>query len=78
MAALDNPVRIAWQVGCPYSWGHFKMEKRHRTKMLHQLKYKHHPEIGVKLGKGVWQRIETKGLAGATLTLSFVMPLHHG
>jgi len=62
----------------PISFGSafLKMKKGgHVQKMLHQLKYNHHPEIGVKLGKVFGSELNQQGLAG-TFDLIVPVPLH--
>lgn len=74
----DNPVkdRLAGRLPILYGIAFLKLKKRGVVqKMLHQLKYKHHPEIGVKLGKVFGHELIQKGLA-ATFDLIIPVPLH--
>ncbi|MCB0491319.1 MAG: ComF family protein [Cyclobacteriaceae bacterium] len=74
----DNPVRdrLAGRLPITYGVAFLKLKKGGVVqKMLHQLKYKHHPEIGVKLGKVFGNELKQKGLS-ATFDLIIPVPLH--
>jgi ComF family protein len=74
----DNPFRdrLAGRLPITYGVAFLKLKKGGVVqKMLHQLKYKHHPEIGVKLGKVFGNELRQKGLS-ATFDLIIPVPLH--
>ncbi len=74
----DNPVRdrLLGRLPITYAGAFLKLNKGGVVqKMLHQLKYKHHPEIGVKLGKVFGNELKQKGLS-ETFDLIIPVPLH--
>lgn len=74
----DNPIkdRLAGRLPVTYALAFLKLKKGGAVqKMLHQLKYNHHPEIGVKLGKVFGSELNPFGLAD-TIDLIVPVPLH--
>ncbi len=74
----DNPVkdRLAGRLPLVYGVAFLKLKKGGVVqKMLHQLKYKHHPEIGVKLGKVFGHELKNCGFSEA-FDLIIPVPLH--
>lgn len=74
----DNPIkdRLAGRLPVTYALAFLKLKKGGVVqKMLHQLKYNHHPEIGVKLGKVFGSELRPFGLANA-FDLIVPVPLH--
>lgn len=74
----DSPVkdRLAGRLPLTYGLAFLKLKKGGVVqKMLHQLKYHHHPELGVKLGKVFGRELSEKGLADA-FDLIIPVPLH--
>lgn len=75
---LDNPVkdRLAGRLPVIYGSAFLKLKKGGVVqKMLHQLKYQHHPEIGIKLGKVFGHELEKNGFSGA-FDVIVPVPLH--
>lgn len=75
---MDNPVkdRLFGRLPITYAGAFLKLKKGGVVqKMLHQLKYKHHPEIGIKLGKVFGNELKQKGLSEA-FDLIIPVPLH--
>lgn len=74
----DNPIkdRLAGRLPVTYALAFLKLKKGGVVqKMLHQLKYNHHPEIGVKLGKVFGSELKPLGL-GSAIDLIVPVPLH--
>ena len=74
----DNPVkdRLLGRLPLAYAGAFLQLKKGGIVqKMLHQLKYKHHPEIGVKLGKVYGHDLKRAGLNEA-FDLIVPVPLH--
>lgn len=74
----DNPIkdRLIGRLPLTYGLVYLKLKKGGVVqKMLHQLKYNHHPEIGVKLGKVFGHELKKDGLTGA-FDLIIPVPLH--
>lgn len=74
----DNPVkdRLVGRLPLVYAFAFLKFTKGgHVQRLLHELKYHHHPEIGVKLGKVFGQELKERGLADA-FDLIIPVPLH--
>lgn len=74
----DNPIkdRLSGRLPIAYGVAFLKLKKGGAVqKMLHQLKYNHHPEIGVKLGKVFGQELKQNGLPEA-IDLIIPVPLH--
>lgn len=74
----DNPIKDRLIGRLPLSYGlvYLKLKKGGVVqKMLHQLKYNHHPEIGVKLGKVFGHELKENGLTDA-FDLIIPVPLH--
>ncbi len=74
----DNPIKDRLLGRLPLTFGlvFLKLKKGGVVqKMLHQLKYGHHPEIGVKLGKVFGHELKKSGLAAA-FDLIVPVPLH--
>ena len=74
----DNPIKDRLMGRLPLTYGlvYLKLKKGGVVqKMLHQLKYNHHPEIGVKLGKVFGRELKESGLTDA-FDLIIPVPLH--
>ncbi|MFZ1807175.1 MAG: ComF family protein [Cyclobacteriaceae bacterium] len=74
----DNPIkdRLAGRLPIVYGVAFLKLKKGGVVqKMLHQLKYQHHPEIGIKLGKVFGHELIQNGFSGA-FDLIIPVPLH--
>lgn len=74
----DNPIkdRLIGRLPLTYGLVYLKLKKGGVVqKMLHQLKYNHHPEIGVKLGKVFGHELKQSGLTEA-FDLIIPVPLH--
>ena len=75
----DNPVkdRLVGRLPLRYAFAFLKFKKMgHVQRLLHELKYNHHPEIGVKLGKVLGKELKTRGL-DAAFDLIVPVPLHN-
>lgn len=73
-----NPLerRIGYRIPIRYAMALFKFSKSGRVQnLLHQLKYKNHPEIGVMLGRVYGERMADAGLRHA-FELIVPVPLH--
>ncbi|HEY5690420.1 MAG TPA: phosphoribosyltransferase family protein [Cyclobacteriaceae bacterium] len=74
----DNPIkdRLIGRLPLTYGLVYLKLKKGGVVqKMLHQLKYNHHPEIGIKLGKVFGHELKKNGLTRA-FDLIIPVPLH--
>lgn len=74
----ENPikVRLAGRLPLAYGLAFLKLRKGGVVqKMLHQLKYNNHPEIGIKIGKVFGQDLKQNGLDRA-FDLIVPVPLH--
>lgn len=74
----DNPVvdKLAGRLKLTYGAAFLKLKKGGIVqKMLHQLKYNQHPEIGVKLGKVFGQELKKYGL-DQSIDIIIPVPLH--
>lgn len=74
----DNLVkdRLLGRLPLRYAVAFLKFKKRgHVQRLLHELKYNHHPEIGVKLGKVLGKELKERGLESA-FDLIIPVPLH--
>lgn len=74
----ENPIkdRLAGRLPLTYGLAFLKLRKSGVVqKMLHQLKYRHHPEIGIKLGKVYGHELKKMGLSEA-FDLIIPVPLH--
>ena len=74
----DNPIkdRLMGRLPLTYGLAYLKLKKGGVVqKMLHQLKYNHHPEIGIKLGKVFGHELKLSGLHEA-FDLIIPVPLH--
>ena len=74
----ENPVidKLAGRLQLAYGTAFLKLKKEGMVqRMLHQLKYNQHPEIGVKLGKVFGQELKTFGL-GEAFDVIVPVPLH--
>ncbi len=77
-AIHDNPIKdkLAGRLPLTYGTAFLKLKKGGRVqKMLHQLKYNHHPEIGVKLGKVFGSELKQLGF-GSAIDFIIPVPLH--
>ncbi len=75
----DNLVkdRLAGRLPLLYAFAFIKFKKRGNVqRLLHALKYNHHPEIGVKLGKVFGKELNEMGL-GSAFDLIIPVPLHN-
>lgn len=73
-----NPLerRIGYRIPIRYAMALFKFSKSGRVQnLLHQLKYKNHPEIGIMLGRVYGERMAEAGL-GHAFELIVPVPLH--
>lgn len=74
----DNPIklRLAGRLPLTYGLAYLKLKKGGVVqKMLHQLKYNNHPEIGIKIGKVFGHELKRDGLDQA-FDLIIPVPLH--
>lgn len=73
-----NPLyeRLSLRIPLKQAFAYYHFKKGGRVQqLLHQLKYKNHPEIGVKLGKVLAQELIVAGF-GQTYQLVVPVPLH--
>lgn len=73
-----NPLyeRLSLRMPLTHAFAYYHFKKGSRVQqLLHQLKYKNHPEIGVKLGKVLAQELMISG-HGQTYHLVVPVPLH--
>jgi ComF family protein len=69
-------IRMALRIPVVYAFAFFKFAKSSRVqRLLHNLKYKNHPEIGVTLGKVYGTRLIDSGLS-SEFDLILPVPLH--
>lgn len=73
-----NPLerRISYRIPVRYAMALFKFSKSGRVQnLLHQLKYKNHPEIGIMLGRVYGEKMINSGLSDA-FEVIIPVPLH--
>lgn len=75
----ENPLsrRLSYRIPVKHAMALFKFSKSGRVQhLLHQLKYRNHPEIGITLGRFYGEKMKTESELDGSVDLIVPIPLH--